>query len=113
MDLSGFTKNGTFDTKGGPDADIFIYHYQMYILANRYGIIRLMDVLLQKLHQILVKSKIPKNNFSDIVVLVRFCYGELVSEKLRQMVIHYISCNVEVCGRLRSFRNFWRNMAVW
>ncbi|KAI6347387.1 hypothetical protein MCOR25_010913 [Pyricularia grisea] len=113
MDLSGFTKNGTFDTEGGPDADILIHHCQVYVLADRYGITRLMDVSLQKLHQALVKSKIPKNNLSDIVALVRFCYGELVPEKLRQMVIHYISCNVEACGRLRSFRSFWRSMAVW
>ncbi|KAI6612067.1 hypothetical protein MCOR14_011763 [Pyricularia oryzae] len=113
MDLSGFTKNGTFDTEGGPDADILIYHCQVYVLADRYGITRLMDVSLQKLHQALVKSKIPKNNLNGIVALVRFCYGELVPEKLRQMVIHYISCNVEACGRLRSFRSFWRSMAVW
>ncbi|QBZ58443.1 hypothetical protein PoMZ_03395, partial [Pyricularia oryzae] len=108
MDLSGFTKNGTFDTEGGPDADILIHHCQVYVLADRYGITRLMDVSLQKLHQALVKSKIPKNNLNGIVALVRFCYGELVPEKLRQMVIHYISCNVEACGRLRSFRSFWR-----
>ncbi|KAH9427444.1 hypothetical protein MCOR02_012076 [Pyricularia oryzae] len=113
MDLSGFTKNGTFDTEGGPDADILIHHCQVYVLADRYGITRLMDVSLQKLHQALVKSKIPKNNLNGIVALVRFCYGELVPEKLRQMVIHYISCNVEACGRLRSFRSFWRSMAVW
>ncbi|TLS30171.1 hypothetical protein PpBr36_02282 [Pyricularia pennisetigena] len=103
MDLSGFTKNGTFNTEGGPDADIFIYHYQIYILANRYKIIRLMDVLLQKLHQILVKSKIFKNNFNDIVALVRFYYRKLVPEKLRQIVIHYTSCNVESLWKIKEF----------
>ncbi|KAI6314689.1 hypothetical protein MCOR29_007292, partial [Pyricularia oryzae] len=69
MDLSVFTKKDTFDTGGGPGVDTLIHHGRVYVLADRYGIGRLMDVSLQKLHQTLVKSKVPETNLNDIVAM--------------------------------------------
>lgn len=104
MDLSVFTKKDTFDTGGGPGVDTLIHHGRVYVLADRYGIGRLMDVSLQKLHQALVKSKVPETNLNDIVAMVRFCYAELVPERLRRLVVHYISCNLETLWKIKEFQ---------
>ncbi|TLS30174.1 hypothetical protein PpBr36_02281 [Pyricularia pennisetigena] len=77
MDLSVLTKKNTFNIGGGPGVDTFIHHSRIYVLANYYGIGRLMDILLQKLHQILVKSNVPKTNFNDIVAMVKTVGGAL------------------------------------
>lgn len=103
MDLSVFTKKNIFNTKGGPGVDTFIYHSRIYILANRYRIGRLMDILLQKFHQILIKSKIPETNFNDIIVMVQFCFTKLVPERLKRLVIYYIFCNVETLWKIKEF----------
>ncbi|TLD04244.1 uncharacterized protein PgNI_12174 [Pyricularia grisea] len=95
MDFSVFTKKNKFDIEGGPGVNTLIYHGRMYVLADRYRIGRLMDILLQKFYQVLVKFKIPKSNFNDIVVMVRFYYTKLVPERLKRLVVYYISCNVE------------------
>ncbi|TLD12294.1 uncharacterized protein PgNI_02724, partial [Pyricularia grisea] len=104
IDLSVFTKKDTFDTGSGPGVNTLIHHGRMYVLANRYRIGRLMDILLQKLHQTLVKSKVPETNLNDIMAMVRFCYAKLVPERLRRLVVHYISCNVETLWKIEEFQ---------
>ncbi|QBZ53574.1 hypothetical protein PoMZ_09262 [Pyricularia oryzae] len=103
INFSVFTKKDIFNTRNGLGVNTFIYYGRIYILANYYGIGRLMDILLQKFHQILVKSKIPKTNFNDIVAMVRFYYAKLVPEKLKRLVVYYISCNLEILWKIKEF----------
>lgn len=97
-EIRDFTKN---PKKLG---DIFVHHARVYILGDRYGVTRLMNVSFRKLHQTLVAYDVSGERVGEIVALLRFCYAELVPERLRQLVIHFSSCNVEILWKDEQFR---------
>lgn len=106
LDLSVHVNGEVHETEKRPKvhADIFVHHAQVYVLADRYGITRLMDVSFHKLHQALVEYVVSENRLHDIVALLRFCFAELVPERLRQLVVHYAACKVEELWKSEEFQ---------
>lgn len=106
IDMSIYVENGTRSIGSGPTdhGDIFIHHCRVYILADRYDITRLVDLSFKKLHQALIGYDLSEQKLKDIVELLRFCYADAVPEKLRQLVVHYVSCNAE---KLWKSEEFW------
>ena len=106
LDLSVCVTDGTREIEKRPadHADIFVHHARVYILGDRYGITRLMDLAFHKLHQTLVGYEAFDKELNDVVVLLRYCYAELVPERLRQLVIHYASCKVEELWKSEDFQ---------
>ncbi|KAJ3453996.1 hypothetical protein MRS44_018628 [Fusarium solani] len=72
-----------------------LHHARVYVLGDRYGIIRMMDISFQKLHEALVNLEINEDSVSEILTLLRFGFEELVPEKLRQLLVHYATRVVE------------------
>ena len=63
-----------------------------------------MNVSFHKLHQALVGRNVSEKGPNDVVALLRFCYTDLVPERLRQLVIHYVSCSVEKLWKSEEFQ---------
>ncbi|TLS20763.1 uncharacterized protein PpBr36_11026 [Pyricularia pennisetigena] len=104
VDMSIYVEKRT--RRGGPvnHADISVHHCRVYVLADRYDITRLMNVSFNKLHHALVEYDLSEQKLNDIVELLRFCYAEAVPEKLRQLVVHYASCNAESLWKSEEFQ---------
>lgn len=84
---------------------IFVHHARVYVLGDRYGITRLMDVSLNKLHGALVEFAADDNELGHIVALLKFCFTELAPERLKQLVVHYSACHVEGLWKTEGFQD--------
>ncbi|RYP11730.1 hypothetical protein DL765_007626 [Monosporascus sp. GIB2] len=106
LDLSAAVNEESHKIEKRPKdrAVILVHNARVYVLGDRYGITRLMNISLLKLHQALVDFVICEDGLHDIVALLQFCYGELVPERLRQLVVHYTACHVEELRTNEEFR---------
>lgn len=73
----------------------FLLHARVYVFADCYGIIGLMDLSLNELHGTLVRFTLHKERIVDVVALVRYCYENEVPEPLREVVALYAACKLE------------------
>lgn len=87
------------------DAAILVHHTRVYIMADRYGIPRLMALSFQKLHQSLVKYPMSDDNTGAIVAVLRFCCSELMPDKLRHLLAHYAACNIKTLWKREEFQD--------
>lgn len=86
-----------------------LHHARVYVLGDRYGIIRMMDISFQKLHEALVNLEINEDSVGEILALLRFGFEELVPEKLRQLLVHYATCVVEHLWENEEFQELLEN----
>jgi hypothetical protein len=81
---------------------VFLAHARLFAFAERYRILSLKSLVLQKLHQTLVRFEIHAGRISDIVELVRYAYSKeydsgidpmkvLDAEELRVLVTMYVA----------------------
>jgi hypothetical protein len=85
---------------------VFLAHARLYEFAERYMITTLKHLVLQKLHQTLLRFEIHVNRVRDIVELVRFAYSNDHTsnvEELRVLVTVYVASEFEV---IRSSEEF-------
>ncbi|KAH7199100.1 uncharacterized protein B0J16DRAFT_393237, partial [Fusarium flagelliforme] len=80
-----------------------------YTLADRYAVTRLIEISRTKLHQSLTDLPISKEANSDAVELVRYAFEELVPDRLRDLVVHYIACVVEHLWKIKEFQELVGN----
>ncbi|KAL7924860.1 hypothetical protein ACQKWADRAFT_286178 [Trichoderma austrokoningii] len=73
----------------------FLSHARLFVFAECYGITGLMDLSLAELHGALVAFTLYEERVNDVVVLVRYCYDNLVPEALREMITLYAVCKIE------------------
>lgn len=73
----------------------FHCHARLYVFADCYGIVLLMDLALAKLHRDLVGLKLCEETVVDVVELISYCYEELTPDRLRELVALYTACNFE------------------
>lgn len=73
----------------------FLSHAQLYVFAECYAITGLMELSLNELHGALVAFTLYEERVNDAVVLVRYCYDNLVPEALREMITLYAVCKIE------------------
>lgn len=85
--------------------DVFVHHAQVYVLADRYDIVQLMNVSCRKLHTALLEFDIEDKGLDDIVMLLNYCWGELIPERLKDLTVHYAACIVEKLWHSDEFRN--------
>ncbi|SPO06557.1 uncharacterized protein DNG_09247 [Cephalotrichum gorgonifer] len=107
VDLPAHVISTPHEHKGLDDnAETFIHHVNVYLLADRYGIPRLMDVSFSKLHKALIRYAAQEAKLHDIVALLRYCYGDPVPGRLRDLVVRYAACEIEQLWKSEDFRNF-------
>lgn len=84
-----------------------VHHAKVYILADRYGIIQLMNISFEKLLQALVGCGVSQMKLNGVVTLLRFCFidTEDVPQRLQQMVAHYAACKVEKLWKSEDFQD--------
>ncbi|KAI9042374.1 uncharacterized protein KD926_005669 [Aspergillus affinis] len=104
-------------------APVFLGHAKLYILADRYNILSLADLVLQKLVVTLGDFKLCEDNISNVVELVQFVYEHTrADDALRTLVTTYIVSVLGQIGESSAFRellvdggdfvhDFWQS--VW
>ncbi|KAI1066688.1 hypothetical protein LB507_011635 [Fusarium sp. FIESC RH6] len=93
-----------FDVRLRDCANPLVHHAKVYTLADRYAVTRLMEISHTKLHQSLTVLPISKEASSDVIELVRYAFEELVPDRLRDLVVHYIACVVEHLWNIEEFQ---------
>lgn len=73
----------------------FLSHARLYVFAECYVIAGLMELSLNELHGALVAFTLYEERINDVVVLVRYCYDNLVPEALREMITLYAVCKID------------------
>lgn len=76
-------------------AEVFLLHARLYVFAEKFEILRLKDLALQRLHEALLRSESVPEIVSDISSLIRYVYENTVEktsheEPLRVLICHYI-----------------------
>ncbi|KAM0307990.1 hypothetical protein ACHAPM_000725 [Fusarium culmorum] len=85
-------------------ANPLVHHAKVYTLADRYAVGRLMEISRKKLHRSLTDHPVSKEANGDVVELVRYAFEELVPDRLRDLVVHYIACVVEHLWKVEEFQ---------
>ncbi|PIG85335.1 hypothetical protein AARAC_002771 [Aspergillus arachidicola] len=88
---------------------VFLGHARLYVLADKYGIESLTQLVLEKLRQTLNDFKLSAANVTDIIELVRFTYAHtrrLVTgrNELRTLVMMFIISSIGQIGETESFQ---------
>ncbi|KAK5996224.1 hypothetical protein PT974_04655 [Cladobotryum mycophilum] len=84
--------------------NVFLSHSRLYVFAEYYGIVDLMEISLNQLHRTLIKFKLYEERINDIVALIGYYYENLVPETLREFVILYASYKMEKLWMSEKFR---------
>ncbi|KAJ4251523.1 hypothetical protein NW762_011510 [Fusarium torreyae] len=82
-----------------------VHHARVFVLADRYGIERLMDLSLGKLHDELRVVDLTEKNTKSVLELLRYAFYNPVSEALRKMVTCYAVCVVEQLWEEEEFQD--------
>ena len=104
VDMAAYDPPNRGNRKPVDDAAVLLHHARVYVMADRYGIPRLMALSFQKLHQSLVKYSISEENIGTIIEVLRFCCSELVPDKLRHLLAHYAACNIKTLWKREEFQ---------
>ncbi|KAE8308279.1 hypothetical protein BDV41DRAFT_581563 [Aspergillus transmontanensis] len=88
---------------------VFLGHARLYVLADKYGIESLTQLVLEKLKQTLNDFKLSAANVTDIIELVRFTYAHtprLVTgrNELRTLVMMFIISSIGQIGETELFQ---------
>jgi hypothetical protein len=102
---------------------VFLAHSRLYVFADKYGIIPLQQLVLQKLHQTLVRFEMHPERVEDVVELVRYAYSDDHTfsdgnDELRALVAVYMASSIDKLNQSESFltlleeggvfvRDFW------
>ncbi|RDA89193.1 hypothetical protein CP532_0504 [Ophiocordyceps camponoti-leonardi (nom. inval.)] len=85
-------------------SEVFLAHARLYIFSDRYGLERLAQIALLKLHKVLAKFRFFKERACDFVPLVELVYCHPVPEVIRHLVGLYTACKVKKLWRSERFR---------
>jgi hypothetical protein len=102
---------------------VFLAHSHLYVFADKYRIIPLQQLVLQKLHQTLVRFEMYPERVEDVVELVRYAYSDDHTfsdgnDELRALVAVYMASRIDKLNQSESFptlleeggvfvRDFW------
>ncbi|KAM0541904.1 hypothetical protein ACHAPJ_013050 [Fusarium lateritium] len=86
-------------------ANPFVHHARVFVLADRYGIERLMALSLGKLsYELGDMDYLTESGIKIILELIRFAFYRPVPEELRKLVICYAGCVVEQLWEDKEFQ---------
>lgn len=104
-------------------APVFLAHSRLYVFADKYGIEPLKQLVLQKLHQTLVRFELYPERVKDVVELVHYAYSDENTfsggtDELRALVAAYMALRIGKLNQSNSFltlledggafvRDFW------
>ncbi|KAJ3494868.1 hypothetical protein NLG97_g3796 [Lecanicillium saksenae] len=80
-----------------------LYHAKIYTLADCYGVLHLMTLSYNKLHEALISMK-DEPTLTEFVELAQFCYESPAPHDLRQLIIAFTACQVEKLWLLDDFQ---------
>ncbi|KAL6252370.1 hypothetical protein RBB50_000088 [Rhinocladiella similis] len=87
---------------------VFLCHAKVYVFSDRYTIVALRDLALQKLRLTLSRYTLFEARTDDIVQLVKYTYSNTMDmiigmDRLRALVMDYMVCHVEKIAKDRNF----------
>lgn len=92
-------------------APVFLAHARLYTFAEMRLILPLKELALHKLHKTLLEFQLYHQRVGDVVELAQYAYdhGPARSDSgilndLRQLVVEYMACEVDVIGKHDDFR---------
>ncbi|PYI20338.1 hypothetical protein BO99DRAFT_421706 [Aspergillus violaceofuscus CBS 115571] len=84
---------------------VFLGHAELYILADRYGIFLLKELVRHKLATTLTKFTLCQHNVIDLVELIRVLYqSTLPSDAMRNVLTSYVVSAVDQLGASTDFQ---------
>ncbi|KID83227.1 hypothetical protein MGU_09508 [Metarhizium guizhouense ARSEF 977] len=78
-------------------------HAKVYVFADCYGVVPLMTLSFNKLHESLVNLNFHAESLAGFVALMQYCYETPVPDDLKNLVVLFAVCKVE---RLRNNKQF-------
>ncbi|KJK76739.1 hypothetical protein H634G_07780 [Metarhizium anisopliae BRIP 53293] len=78
------------------DAGDLLCHARIYVFADCYGIFDLMDLSYNSIHRILCNLDLRTETLADIIALVHYCYETPAPPDLKELVVLYSACNIEL-----------------
>ncbi|POR39025.1 Uncharacterized protein TPAR_00775, partial [Tolypocladium paradoxum] len=86
------------------DTEVFLSDAGLYVFADCYGIAQLAELSFRKLHLTLVAFELHDQSVGDVTELLQYCYVDAVPARLRELVVHFVSCHVEKLWKSEEFR---------
>ncbi|RDA92664.1 hypothetical protein CP533_3733 [Ophiocordyceps camponoti-saundersi (nom. inval.)] len=84
--------------------EVFLAHARLYIFSDRYGLERLAQIALLKLHKLLLRFHFFKERAGDLVPLIALVFTGPVPEVIRHLVGLYAACKVKKLWKNEEFR---------
>lgn len=91
--------------------DVFLSHARVHMMAEYYGIQKLSQLALHKLHRTLCNFELHDERVDDIVSLLRYCFKEDERVQLRELVAMYSVCHFEKLWQNEEFRRLLNTYA--
>ncbi|CAH0017956.1 unnamed protein product [Clonostachys rhizophaga] len=91
------------DVKDGDYAGAALHHARVYILADRYGITRLMNLSIHKLGTVMKTCTEAEDKTQGIMALLQLCYTNFVPDRLIRLAIHHAADSILHLWELEEF----------
>lgn len=88
-------------------SEFFIAHAKVFVFADYYGVVELMNLSMTRLHKALCLFRLSSERIGDILALVRFCYERPGPDRLKKLVASYSAAVIDPCvseGVAQSFQ---------
>ncbi|RAK80005.1 uncharacterized protein BO72DRAFT_493834 [Aspergillus fijiensis CBS 313.89] len=85
--------------------DVFVGHVELYILADRYGVLQLKELVKYKLAATLTQFTLCKHNVIDLVEPIQLLYqNTLPGDALRALIVGYVLSVLDQIGASADFQ---------
>lgn len=98
------------DNLGKTNSKVLLAHASLYVLAEKWGVDTLKQLVLSKLHQTLSGVRLDASKVQDLVDLARYIYSDERTpglrhgiDKLRELICYYIADNGRVTSEHAMF----------
>lgn len=93
--------------------EVFLCQARLYDFSGQFQIESLMHLTLQKLRLTLSMFSLYQERVPDVVELIRYTYAHTMehksgSDKLRSLIIEYVSCHIESISNDKGFREIFQ-----
>lgn len=91
------------DVKEGDYVGAAVHHARVYILADRYGITRLMNLSIHKLGTVMKTCTEVEDKAQGIMALLQLCYANFVPGRLTRLATHHAADSILHLWELEEF----------
>jgi hypothetical protein len=100
------------DVKDGDYAGAAVHHARVYILADRYGITRLMNLSIHKLGTVIKNCTRVEDKAQGIMALLQLCYENFVPDRLTRLATHHAADSILHLWELEEFHELLNTHAT-